>query len=183
MTYLWLVTFVTYNTRVSERMVIYNGKGDAPVVFSPEEQVLMLKKILEACQRHQIKVVACNILPDHVHMILIANDEKQVSEYAGKIKGYSAYAFQRERQQEKGHATWAREFHHKAIPDEEKFGLAMDYVMNNHLKHAERWGETLISTWESQLQPLVEAACISPEEALKYQPSEPRTALKDGVEA
>jgi REP element-mobilizing transposase RayT len=169
-TYLWLVTFVTHNSRVSERMVEYGVQRGEPLTFSPDEQVMMLSKILEACQGHDIKPVAANILPDHVHMILLADSLPVLKEHVRKIKGYSAYVFQRAQNREPGHPTWAQKFHFSPIQNEEAFVSMLQYVRENHLKHADSWGDGLLATWEERLKPLVEAACISVEAALAYRP-------------
>jgi len=92
---LWFVTFVTHNSRVSERMVTYGIQSGEPLVFSPEEQILIAEKIAEACQKYNIAVVAWNVLPDHIHMVIAAEDENTLNEYVRKIKGYSSYAFRR----------------------------------------------------------------------------------------
>ena len=171
LSHLWLVTFVTHNSRVSERMLEYGVQRGEPLIFSPDEQALMLGKILEACQRHNIKPVAANILPDHVHMILLADSPPVLKEQVRKIKGYSAYAFQRTQNREPGHPTWAQKFHFDPIPDEQAFVKMLQYVQGNHLKHTDRWGDGLITTWEERLKPLLDVTCILVEAALSYRPA------------
>jgi type I restriction-modification system DNA methylase subunit/REP element-mobilizing transposase RayT len=145
---LWFVTFVTHNARVSERMVTYGVEHGEPLVFSPEDQLLIAEKIAEACRHHAIPVVAWNVLPDHVHLVLAAQDDTALSEAVRKIKGYSSHAFQRARNWESGQHVWAQKFDRRLITDESMLGDVVDYVMNNHLKHLERWGMALVETWE-----------------------------------
>jgi hypothetical protein len=73
---LWLVTFVTHNSRVSERMVTYGVKSGDPLILNAADRLLIAQNISEACHSHAIPVVAWNVLPDHVHMILAAEDER-----------------------------------------------------------------------------------------------------------
>jgi type I restriction-modification system DNA methylase subunit/REP element-mobilizing transposase RayT/predicted type IV restriction endonuclease len=163
---LWFVTFVTHNSRISERMVTLGIKTDSPLVFASDDQILIAEQILEACQKYQIAVVACNVLPDHVHMIIAAETEDELNESVRKIKGYSSYAFQKERRWESGQHVWAQKFHGELIPDEKALAQIIEYVLNNHLKHTETWGDSLLETWDKGLKPLVEKACVLPEKAL-----------------
>lgn len=144
----WFVTFVTHNSRVSERMVTFGVETDEPLVFSPDDQLLIAEQIAEACRRHDVPVVALNVLPDHVHMVIAAVDEKTLNEVVRKIKGYSSHAFQQARGWPEGQHVWARKFNRKPLPDEKAFHKAINYINKNHYKHAERWGDGLIATYE-----------------------------------
>jgi REP element-mobilizing transposase RayT len=161
---LWFVTFVTHNSRVSERMVTYGVKVGEPLIFSAEDQIFIAGKISEAAKRYGIAIAAFNVLPDHVHMVVVAATEKELNEHIRKIKGFSSHEFQRSRNWEKGQSVWAQKFNRQLIEDENALTEILDYVLNNHIKHTERWGETLISTWETGLpdkglKPLAEIVC------------------------
>jgi len=149
---LWFVTFVTHNSRVSERMVVYGVKRDDPVVFTPDDQLTIAKHIAEVCKNSNIPVVTWNVLPDHVHMLIAARNEKELNEYVRKIKGSSAKVFAEARGWTKGQHVWAQKFNRKAVRDEEALGNIYTYIKNNHLKHA---------TAESSkgLKPLVSTPC------------------------
>ncbi|MEA3311661.1 MAG: DNA methyltransferase, partial [candidate division WOR-3 bacterium] len=58
----WFVTFVTHNSRISERMVTYGVKVGEPLIFSPADQIIIAEKIAEACRKHKVPVVAWNVL-------------------------------------------------------------------------------------------------------------------------
>jgi len=140
--FFWLVTFVTHNARVSERMVTFGAGGGEPVLFTPEEQLIMATHIAEVCHRHRIPVVAWNVLPDHVHMVIAATDEAALNEAVRKIKGGSAYAFGRSQGLDGG-PVWAQKFNRKLLSTDDALYAAIEYVMNNHHKHAESWGARL----------------------------------------
>lgn len=144
---LYFVTFVTHNSRVSERMVTYGSQAGEPFILNAQDRLLMAQKIAEACQRHQIPIVAWNVLPDHVHMVIAAENEEALDEQVRKIKGASSFAFARERGMEKGQHIWAQKFNHRLITDENMLREVVEYVMSNHRKHAEHWGEDLITAW------------------------------------
>jgi len=158
----WLVTFVTHNSRVSERMARLKIKVGEPVVFDDETLAAMAEKITEAVRKYAVPILALNVLPDHVHMVVGAGDEKALNELIRKVKGYSARAFVNILGFDPGTQVWARKFNRKLLQDEDALAHAVDYVAHNHHKHAERWGEWLKSTYEKEIKPLVEhavAAC------------------------
>lgn len=162
---IWMVTFVTHNSRVSERMVEYGVQRGEALIFSNAERVVMMRQIIEVCQRHTIPILTANILPDHVHMILHADDLDMLRDRVRKIKGGSAFGFQRHYQREKGHPTWAQKFHYVPLKDEAMLHDMMIYVGLNHQKHGETWAHTLQDTWARDLQPMIAAACVSIEAA------------------
>ncbi|MDZ4158361.1 MAG: DNA methyltransferase, partial [Anaerolineaceae bacterium] len=87
---LYLVTCVTHNSRISERMVEYGVKTGDPVIINAGERYLIAEKIAECIHSHQIPAVVWNVLPDHVHMVLAADSVKTLDESVRKIKGFSS---------------------------------------------------------------------------------------------
>lgn len=185
---LWFATFVTHNSRVSERMVTYGVHSGAPLIFSSDEQVEIATHIIDVCHRHHIAICALNVLPDHVHMVLAARDSAELTDFIRKIKGYSAYAFHRGADTGNGlkpvvetterpdsfnnglqpiaqSPVWAQKSHWTPITNSDQLENILYYVRTNHEKHVERWGEGLMDTWDNGLKPIVEAACVSPEQA------------------
>jgi type I restriction-modification system DNA methylase subunit/REP element-mobilizing transposase RayT len=145
----WLVTFVTHNSRVSERMVTYGVKAGKPLIFDSSDRLLIACYIVDVCRAHSIPVVAWNVLPDHVHMILAAEDEHELDELVRKIKGASSYSFQRTHPQDELGHVWAQKYHHLLITDQRMLENAYTYVMNNHIKHADTWGQELVEAFEA----------------------------------
>lgn len=111
----WFVTFVTHNSRISERMVAYGVETDEPLIFSAEDQIFIAEKIVEAIKRYSLFVITFNVLPDHVHLVILAKTEKELGEYIRKIKGFTSFEFQRSRNWEKGQSVWGQKFNRKLI--------------------------------------------------------------------
>jgi REP element-mobilizing transposase RayT len=160
---LWFVTFVTHNSRVSERMVTFGIQSGEPLIFSSEDQDFIKEIIFEECKKEDIVVLAMNVLPDHVHMVIAATDETNLTEKIRKIKGYSSHAFQRSREWPKGtEHVWAQKFNSRLIKNDEELAAVINYIQYNHLKHAERWGDEEIvnkghiAEGNKGLKPLVE---------------------------
>jgi len=147
----WLVTFVTHNSRVSERMVTYGVKSGDPLILDANDRLLNAQYISDACRSHSIPVIAWNVLPDHVHMVLAAEDELELDEQVRKIKGFSSYSFQRARGLDTGGHVWAQKYHHLLITDQRMLESVYAYVMDNHIKHAEQWGHDLIDMFVAPL--------------------------------
>jgi REP element-mobilizing transposase RayT len=145
---LYLVTFVTHNSRVSERMVEYGVKTGEPLTLNTGERYLMAQQIAECIREHHIPTIAWNVLPDHVHMILAAESEKELDVLVRKIKGFSSFAFQRALGMDPGGHVWAQKYHHERIADQKMLDNGVAYVLENHLKHAEQWGQELADGWE-----------------------------------
>jgi len=155
----WLVTFVTHNSRVSERMVRYGIRPGEPVILQPADQELIAVALTETAQKQGIRVLALNVLPDHVHMIIDAESEQRLADHVRRFKGYASHAFRRAHHATTGNHVWAEKFNRRPIRDTTTLRNMLHYVMRNHLKHVERWGESPAATWEERIRPIVESAC------------------------
>jgi len=193
---LWFVTFVTHNSRVSERMVEFGvtdskGKGLQPLVFSPEEQIVVAESLFDTAKRHGFNFAAANVLPDHVHVLMPALDEGLLADRVRALKVFSAQAVNRRRGAPKGTHVWAQKFNRQSVCTGDEVSRITEYILANHQKHAERWdnrprkapvidkGEqplavakgqlapdaSLGEIWENSLQPLVAKWCVEPDAA------------------
>ena len=152
----WLVTFVTHNARVSGRMAAFHVKAGEPVILGPDDQKLIAEAIVEACRKHRIPVMAGNVLPDHVHLVVGAASPKVLAEYIRKIKGYSARTFVKTRDFPAGDHVWGQKFNRRPLPNASSLAAAIAYVERNHYKHLERWGAEVITTYEETVRPVLE---------------------------
>ena len=57
---LWFTTFVTHNSRISERMVVYGVETGEPVIFSAEDQLFIAEKLAEAIKRYRLSLILIN---------------------------------------------------------------------------------------------------------------------------
>ncbi|MGD8719318.1 MAG: transposase [Candidatus Zixiibacteriota bacterium] len=133
-------------------------KVGEPVVFYDETLAIMAEKVTGAVRKYAVPILALNILPDHVHMVVGAADEKALNELIRKVKGYSARAYVKSLGFDPGTPVWARKFNRKLLQDKDALAHAVYYVANNHHKHVERWGEWLNGTYEKEVKPLVAQA-------------------------
>lgn len=156
---LWLVTFVTHNSRVSRRMATYHVQPGESVILTPDEQRIVASAIAAATRKGQVTLGAYNILPDHVHLIIESDSEVVLADHIRRIKGYTAHAVRQARSLRGGCHIWAQKFNRRQIPDGHALYRTIQYVMDNHLKHLAQWGDRLITTWDEEIRPVVESAC------------------------
>jgi REP element-mobilizing transposase RayT len=156
---LWLVTFVTHNSRLSQRMERYHIRPGDPFILNPEDQLLVATAIAEQAWKSQIGLAAYNVLPDHVHMIAQAESEIELSDHVRRTKGYTSHVVRKSHGVQGDCHIWAQKFNRRLIPDGEALQRTIQYVMDNHLKHQAMWGERLIPIWDEKLRPVVESAC------------------------
>ncbi len=144
--HLWFVTFVTYSSRVSERMVEFGvtdrtGKGLKPLVLSEDEQIAVAHALFDTASKNNYAFVALNVLPDHVHAVIPAPDDTVLSERVCALKSLSARAVNALRNRSNGGHVWAQKFNRKRIESDDSLAAITDYIAQNHMKHHEWWGE------------------------------------------
>jgi len=132
-------------------MITYGVKVGEPVIFSEEDRIFIAERLVEAGERYGISIITFNVLPDHVHLIVSAENEKELGEKIRKMKGFSSFEFQTSHNWEKGQTVWAQKFNRQAINEESDLINIIEYIENNHLKHSEIWGQKIIETWNNGL--------------------------------
>lgn len=130
----WFITFVTHNTRCSERMRKNNVKLGTPVIFSENEEIEITKYILQIKQENNLKILAYNICRDHVHMILVC-EESERDKIIRKLKGKSTQLFKQNHNITEELHLWAQKYNHKYVERNKTFENMYTYIVNNRIKH------------------------------------------------
>ncbi|WP_233901635.1 Eco57I restriction-modification methylase domain-containing protein, partial [Tenacibaculum piscium] len=157
---LYLVTFVTHNSRISDRMMEFNPpkfvKELQPFYFKNEDYSKIIDLIASGIQKYKISTVQFTVLPDHTHLLVSEEDEKILTEQIRKLKGYTSFEFQRYKNWDKSENNlWAQKFHKKEIDIEvNKIASVISYIENNLEKHRERWFD---NQGGNGLKPVVDA--------------------------
>jgi REP element-mobilizing transposase RayT len=159
------ITFVTHNSRVSERMIDYNSSEFidelSPFIYDNSERIIITQLIFAQCAKHNIKIAGINVLPDHVHMVIAASDIHDLDMKVQLIKGGSSFLFKRNVVLKNySQQIWAQKYHLEQYKSENDLKNILHYINNNHFKHAEKWGNNLISEYENNLKPLIDKACV-----------------------
>ncbi|MGF1494771.1 MAG: type ISP restriction/modification enzyme [Microcoleaceae cyanobacterium] len=158
---LWFVTLVTHNSRILEPRVAYGVEMDESVIFSAADQIFIAEKIGEVANRYRIDIATFNVLPDHAHLVVAAETETELNQIIGKLMDHTAHQFHRLQNWQGNQRVWAEGFDLQPIEDQAELMEILDYTWSNHLIHAERWEEDLLSTWQDGvpdlgLRPLAE---------------------------
>jgi REP element-mobilizing transposase RayT len=149
--FLFHVTCVMHNTRISQRMMDYKIKIDEPEFLEPEEEEKLIEILCEIIKEDKLKVLAINLCADHLHFVISCRPEL-LSAIAGKLKSKSARVFNiwrgittPDEESARGHDPlskretqnnlWAQKFNRKLIRSEKQFWNVIQYIENNRLKH------------------------------------------------
>jgi len=160
-------TWVTHNSRISDRMIKNRVKVWEPffmdleirkkVLFFLNEKIWIMQQQAKACRCVEteieeqqakacrcgksldFKVLALNVLSDHVH-IIIESDEENITGIIRNLKWYSSFMLSRylklsEKWEWKQIKIWAKYGSKTFIRDEKHLNSSIEYVLNNHLKH------------------------------------------------
>jgi REP element-mobilizing transposase RayT len=88
------ITWVTHNSRRNENIAESKTEGTNPILLSLEDRNKIAKILSNRIIEKEYRVLALNVLDDHVHLLLVC-EESDVSSIIGNLKGYSSYEFHR----------------------------------------------------------------------------------------
>ncbi len=161
----YLVTWVTHNSRVSDRMVTFLPsdfvKGLQPLVFSLSDQKFLVEAICESIGKYGIRCLTFNVLPDHIHMVILSQDYADLIDNIRKIKGYTSHLFRKKNNYE--NRVWARKFNRVLVENENHLANVISYTKLNHLKHEGSWGREHLVGFTEYLATMVAKVCIAVE--------------------
>lgn len=152
------ITWVTHNSRVSERMIQYKVEKWEWVYFDEKQEVLITWYIRDIVKEDNLKVLAYNICKDHIHMLLVC-EENDLSNIIRKIKWKSSQKYKQYLRIDKDESfsLWAQKYNNSYIETDEKFTEVINYIENNRIKHE--------LPLNKGLQPLVQEMLCSYDEA------------------
>jgi len=67
------ITWVTYGSRISERMIRYKARASTSVFLELNSRKLIYKYLIEKINKEKYLSLSLNILDDHVHLLLRCN--------------------------------------------------------------------------------------------------------------
>lgn len=117
-------------------IVTYNRK---PLLIENIE--LLRNSFKYALQKYSFEIFACNILKDHIHIILKLNDNKDYSEIIRLIKYYFSIHINKISQpteskvQKREKGIWQRRYWEHTIRNEKDLNRHLDYIHYNSYKH------------------------------------------------
>jgi|GEM_PF-1058541 len=88
----FMVTWVTHNSRVSERMIEFGVRRGEAVQLEIEDEIRIMSIVENISREDQLRIIETNICRDHVHMILVCGYEERDG-IVRRLKGKSAYQY------------------------------------------------------------------------------------------
>ena len=133
------VTWVTHNSRYNEKMKSLKLEKSEWYFLDDEARVLIYDLINNKLDREWIKAFTLNILSDHVHLVLMY-EENDLSEFIRKVKWAVSFEyFKSKKYSEKWlwrqNKLWARGFSKTYLDTQEHYDKAIKYTLENHKKH------------------------------------------------
>lgn len=129
------ITWVTHNSRKSERMLKYKIKKGASVILNDEQEIEITSYISKIIKEDNLLVFAYNICRDHIH-IVIACEEEKLTNIIRKLKGKSTQLYKENHDIKDKLNLWAQKFNTSFIYDNyPKLISSIEYVNNNRKKH------------------------------------------------
>jgi len=130
------ITWVTHNSRTSQRMIDYHVQKGEAYNLTEEEEIVVTKSISEIVKDLKLNVLAYNICRDHVHILLVC-EESELNEIVRKMKGKSAIDLKKYNKvpTKEKFTLWAQKFNRSYIEHDDKFENTLVYVENNRTKH------------------------------------------------
>ncbi len=135
----FFITWVTHNSRYSERMKLYKVEKQEWFFLDFDDRVLMYDLIFQKLLKKWKKNFTLNVLSDHVHMVILYEEEK-LSKFIWKIKWGVSFEFSRVKRYSeqwfwKWNRIWAKWFSKTFLNTDEHYEKAIDYTLENHKKH------------------------------------------------
>lgn len=150
------ITTATHDSRTSQRMIDHKVRqlrdgGTRPkaegIWLEPEDEILITNTLAEIIKEDQLNVMAYNICGDHMHLLLVC-EEEEVSKIVGKIKAITSKEYNTavgittrghvplsKEEKKTYNSLWTQKFGCKEIEDEKQLWNTVEYIRTNREKH------------------------------------------------
>ncbi|MDR0938220.1 MAG: transposase [Mediterranea sp.] len=140
-----------HDSRTSQRMIKhkvrekrFNGTLPEPQVhpLSGEDELIITQTIADIVKEDKLNVLAYNICRDHLHLLLVC-EEEEIVDIVKKIKGRSSRAYHQvkgmnplvKNEGERSISLWTQKYGCIEIRSDEHLQNAIEYIRNNRVKH------------------------------------------------
>ncbi|MCK4797086.1 MAG: transposase, partial [Spirochaetes bacterium] len=144
------VTWITHNSRVSQRMVEYNVKKGEGIWLDNKQEIKITEIIRDIVIENNYKCLSYNICGDHIHMLLLCSPD-ELPMIMKTIKGKSSQKYHRNKgddteinkginplvkeKDKKSTSLWAQKYDARKIEDDDRFANTINYINFNREKH------------------------------------------------
>jgi REP element-mobilizing transposase RayT len=103
------LVFTTHNSRISQRMIDFKITKGPALELNLVEEIELTKIFKQIILENQYHCLAYNICKDHVHIIIVCQEE-EVTTIAKTLKGKSSYLYQSNGFKPIGEPLWSQKF-------------------------------------------------------------------------
>jgi REP element-mobilizing transposase RayT len=128
------ITWVTHNSRVSERMIKYRVKRGEPLLLSAEQEVEITQSISRTVMNKKLVVLAYNICRDHVHLILECDCSRR-DHLVGCLKGEATARYKCAHKIGETFHLWGQKYNWWAIASPQQLTNTIEYIRYNRRHH------------------------------------------------
>ena len=128
------ITWVTHNSRISERMKLYKVKKGGPVYFNDDEKKEISGYLDMIAKEYDINILNKKVNCDHVH-VLLSCEESERDDIVRTLKSKSTYYYKKTRNIDHEFHLWAQKYNSSVIKSEEELNNVDNYIEYNELKH------------------------------------------------
>lgn len=130
------ITWVTHNSRTSQRMIDYKVKKGEAFWLEDEYEKIVASTISDIVEQDDLNLMAFNSCGDHIHLLLVC-EEVEIPNIIRKMKGKSSQKLKEYLQipKEETFTLWAQKYSTTYINSEEQVWNTVEYIRNNRIKH------------------------------------------------
>ena len=130
------ITWVTHNSRISQRMIDNKVKLGEAYWLENDQEVEVAKTIKTIVEQDELNVMAFNSCGDHIHLLLVC-EEEEIPNIVRKLKGKSSQKLKEYLQipKEEQFTLWAQKYSTTYIDSEQQLWNTVEYIKNNRQKH------------------------------------------------
>ena len=120
-------------------MKLYKVEKNEWYFLDFEDRVLIYELISKKIENQWIKNFTLNVLSDHIHLVIMY-DDKKLSKFIWQIKWGVSFEYSRLKKISKSWdwkavKIWAKWFSKTFLNNEEHYEKAINYTLENHIKH------------------------------------------------
>ena len=128
------ITWVTHNSRVSERMITYHVAVGEPLLLTPSDEVEIAEFILRTILKNKLCVLAYISCVDHIHMVLVCHENKR-DRIVGRLKTEATQRYKSKHNISSEFHLWGQKYDYMLIEDDDYLANTIDYIRFNRRWH------------------------------------------------
>ena len=128
------ITWVTHNSRVSERMITFRVRTGEPLLLTAEQEVEVAESIQRTIRHNKLCVLAYNSCVDHIHLLLVCHAKRR-DVLVGRLKTEATQRYKSKHNMTAEFHLWAQKYDHQLIDSDDYLSNTIEYIRFNRRHH------------------------------------------------